>query len=121
HASSNAPAVIVNDLSDAVTLADFITGKKRPEEFYEVFKGRFSQGFDAANDLKKIGVVNQTTQLASDTQQIAEYLKRVITSHYQLSEENTGERFADTRDTLCYATNDNQSAVIQMLETPADL
>src|SRR6478752_5119639 len=65
HASSNAPAVIVNDLSDAVTLADFITGKKRPEEFYEVFKGRFSQGFDAANDLQKIGVVNQTTQLAS--------------------------------------------------------
>ena len=29
--------------------------------------------------------------------------------------------FADTRDTLCYATNDNQSAVSGMLETPADL
>ncbi|MFX4466513.1 hypothetical protein ABTA69_20880, partial [Acinetobacter baumannii] len=32
-----------------------------------------------------------------------------------------GERFADTRDTLCYATNDNQSAVVGMLETPADI
>ncbi len=121
HASSNAPAVIVNDLTDAVTLADFITGKRRPEEFYEVFAGRFSPGFDAAKDLQRIGVVNQTTQLASDTQQIAEYLKRVITSHYQASDENSDDRFADTRDTLCYATNDNQSAIIQMLETPADL
>ena len=31
------------------------------------------------------------------------------------------EHFADTRDTLCYATNDNQTAVIGMLETNADL
>jgi 4-hydroxy-3-methylbut-2-en-1-yl diphosphate reductase len=30
-------------------------------------------------------------------------------------------RFADTRDTLCYATNDNQGAVYGMLQTPADL
>ncbi|HMI61205.1 MAG TPA: hypothetical protein VK518_09860, partial [Puia sp.] len=29
--------------------------------------------------------------------------------------------FADTRDTLCYATLDNQSAVIGLLDTPADL
>jgi 4-hydroxy-3-methylbut-2-en-1-yl diphosphate reductase len=121
HASSNAPAVIVNDLDDAITLADFITGKRNSDEFYEAFAGKYSPGFDADIDLQRIGVVNQTTQLASDTQQIAEYLKLIMISHYQVSEENTGERFADTRDTLCYATNDNQSAVIQMLETPADL
>ena len=41
--------------------------------------------------------------------------------HYSLSEETISERFADTRDTLCYATNDNQSAATGMLETPADL
>ncbi len=35
-------------------------------------------------------------------------------------EQNIKERFADTRDTLCYATNDNQSAVIGMLNIPAD-
>ncbi|MFN5231354.1 MAG: 4-hydroxy-3-methylbut-2-enyl diphosphate reductase, partial [Bacteroidota bacterium] len=27
----------------------------------------------------------------------------------------------DTRDTLCYATNDNQTAVIHLLKDPADL
>ena len=41
--------------------------------------------------------------------------------HYQLDESQIGERFADTRDTLCYATNDNQSAVTALLNTPADL
>ncbi len=35
--------------------------------------------------------------------------------------ENTDKHFADTRDTLCYATNDNQSAVTGMLDTKADL
>ena len=42
-------------------------------------------------------------------------------SHYQLDDTNIGERFADTRDTLCYATNDNQTAVTGMLDTEADL
>ncbi len=78
-------------------------------------------GFDANLHLQRIGVVNQTTQLATDTQAIAEYLKGVIKQHYGLTDGNINTRFADTRDTLCYATNDNQSAVTGMLETEADL
>ena len=35
--------------------------------------------------------------------------------------ENLKEHFADTRDTLCYATNDNQDATYELLETDADL
>jgi 4-hydroxy-3-methylbut-2-enyl diphosphate reductase len=31
------------------------------------------------------------------------------------------QHFADTRDTLCYATLDNQNAIFGLLETPADL
>ena len=41
--------------------------------------------------------------------------------HFGLTNTTIGERFADTRDTLCYATNDNQTAVTGMLETDADL
>ena len=40
---------------------------------------------------------------------------------YNLNEETIAERFADTRDTLCYATYENQSAVYGLLETEADL
>jgi 4-hydroxy-3-methylbut-2-enyl diphosphate reductase len=65
-------------------------------------------------------VINQTTQLATDTQAIADYLKNLVISHYSLNETNICERFADTRDTLCYATNDNQTAVLGMLQQDAD-
>jgi 4-hydroxy-3-methylbut-2-en-1-yl diphosphate reductase len=116
HAAHNAPAVVVKDMADAVELGRYITGEKAAVNFYTEFAGRFSEGFDAGQHLQRIGVVNQTTMLASDTQAIADYLKGVILGHYQ----NDASRFADTRDTLCYATNDNQGAVYGMLETPAD-
>ncbi|MGB8193506.1 MAG: 4-hydroxy-3-methylbut-2-enyl diphosphate reductase [Chitinophagaceae bacterium] len=121
HASSHNASVIVNDMDEAIALSKFITGETPAEQFYEKFNGRFSPGFDPTVHLQRIGVVNQTTQLASETQAIADYLKQVMMSHYQLNEENVEERFADTRDTLCYATNDNQSAMISLLQTPADL
>ncbi len=121
HASSHTPTVVVNDMAETVELAKYITGEKAPEQFYTEFKGRYSQGFDVAQHLQRIGVVNQTTQLATDTQAIAEYLKDVIKQHYGLTEASIQSRFADTRDTLCYATNDNQSAVTGMLDIPADL
>jgi 4-hydroxy-3-methylbut-2-en-1-yl diphosphate reductase len=59
--------------------------------------------------------------LASDTQGIADFLKQVMITQYGLTTENIEERFADTRDTLCYATNDNQSAVYGLLEQEAHL
>jgi len=121
HASANTASVVVNDMEEAVNLAKFITGEKSPSQFYQEFAGRYSDGFDAATDLQKIGVVNQTTMLASDTQAIADFLKQVMISHYESNENNPEERFADTKDTLCYATNDNQSAVVGLLQQPADL
>ena len=116
HAASNGPAVVVKDMAEAVELAKYITGEKTGDEFYAEFANQYSAGFDIAKHLRRIGVVNQTTMLASDTQAIADYLKKIITAAYP-AEEN----FADTRDTLCYATNDNQAAVTGMLETKADL
>jgi 4-hydroxy-3-methylbut-2-enyl diphosphate reductase len=36
-------------------------------------------------------------------------------------DDNFKHHFADTRDTLCYATNDNQQATYGLLESEADL
>ena len=119
RAASNAPSVIVKNMQEAKELAKYITGEKSASDFYLAFKNQFSEGFVVAKDLQRIGVVNQTTMLASDTQAIADFLKDVMIKKYH--PENTEERFADTRDTLCYATNDNQTAVSGMLETAADL
>ena len=121
HAAYHTPTVVVNNMLEAIVLSQYITGEKNAAKFYEEFKGRFSEGFDAAKDLKRIGVVNQTTMLASDTQAIADFLKQVMIEKYNLNADNTEDHFSDTRDTLCYATNDNQTAVYGLLETPADL
>lgn len=121
HAVVNAPSVVVKDMQQTIELAKYITGEKVAAEFYTEFAGQYSDGFDIEKDLQRIGVVNQTTMLASDTQAISDYLKQVMMDHYHLSEANIAERFADTRDTLCYATNDNQTAVTGMLGTDADL
>lgn len=121
HASAGAPSVVINDMREAVILARYITGAFPPETFYEKFAGRYSVGFDVKRDLQRIGVVNQTTQLATDTQAIADFLRQTMKDFYKLDESQIGERFADTRDTLCYATNDNQGAVTALLKTPADL
>ncbi|MFN8264628.1 MAG: 4-hydroxy-3-methylbut-2-enyl diphosphate reductase [Chitinophagaceae bacterium] len=119
HASSHTPTVIVNDMKDTIELGKYITGEKPAETFYTEFKGLYSEGFNIETNLQRFGVVNQTTQLATDTQEIAEYLKQLVKKHFNLNDQTIGERFADTRDTLCYATNDNQSAVTGLLETKA--
>jgi len=121
HASSYTPTVVVNNMKETIELAKYITGEKSPELFYSEFQGRFSDNFNVIDDLQRIGVVNQTTQLATDTQAISDYLKLVIQQRYQLTEETIDTHFAETRDTLCYATNDNQTAVNGMLNADADI
>ncbi len=121
HSRAHTPTVVVKDMNEAEHLAKFIVGELPQEHFYNDFKGQYSEGFDVEKDLQRIGVVNQTTMLASETQGISDYLKQVMISKYELTTENINTRFADTRDTLCYATNDNQSAVQAMLQVEADL
>ncbi len=120
HSKENAPTVVVNDMKEAELLAKYITKSLPKEQFYQDFAGQYSQGFDPDKDLARIGVVNQTTMLASDTQAISDYLKQVITGYYQLQPQEVEKYFANTRDTLCYATNDNQEATYALLKNQAD-
>jgi 4-hydroxy-3-methylbut-2-enyl diphosphate reductase len=119
HTSAHTPTLIVNDIEETKVLARIISGELPIDYFYDFFVNRFSADFNPHIHLDKIGVVNQTTQLATDTQAISDYLKQVILKKF--GAENLADHFADTRDTLCYATNDNQSAVIGLLQTEADL
>ncbi len=121
HSDKHTPTLVINNMSEAKVLGQFILGEKPEQEFYDFFKGRFSDGFDMNKHLSKFGVVNQTTMLASDTQEIVDFLRQIMINKFPQEKENISERFADTRDTLCYATNDNQTAVKSMLENDADL
>jgi 4-hydroxy-3-methylbut-2-enyl diphosphate reductase len=121
HAAFNTPTVVVNDMQETISLSEYITGQKPAAGFYTEFAGRFSEGFNITKDLQRFGVVNQTTMLASDTQAISDFLKQVVMKKYSLTEATIETYFADTKDTLCYATNDNQTAVYGLLQTPAHL
>jgi len=119
HTAAGAPAVIIKDMAEAQELGRIIAGELPAARFHELFGTRSTQGFDPARDLARIGVVNQTTMLATETQAIADHLKQVmITKH---GEADLKAHFADTRDTLCYATNDNQDATNELLKAEADL
>ena len=69
-------------------------------------------------ELKTIGVINQTTKLATETMAISNFLKEVMA---QKDNTEDTKNMANTRDTLCYATNENQDATYGLLKTKADL
>ena len=119
HAQRSAPVVVIRDLREAEDLAKVIRGEEGRDFFEAHFANRYSEGFDPERDLRRIGVVNQTTMLASETQAIAEHLRDAVSARY--GEENLSEHFADTSDTLCYATNENQNATISLIADGGDV
>ena len=119
HSANIAPSLIIRDIKEARILCSFIIDESKEKEFYQFFKGKHSPGFDFKKDLEKIGVVNQTTMLASETETIADLLKNTLINKYGAAKLN--KHFADTKDTLCYATNDNQESTYGLLNVNADL
>ncbi len=119
RASRNAPAVVVRDLREAEDLARLIRGEADAAFFFDRFRDRYSPGFDPRRDLQRIGVVNQTTMLATETQAIARLFRQAILDRY--GEAELSDRFADTSDTLCYATNENQNATLELIASGGDL
>lgn len=119
HAQLHAAGIVIQDMHEAELLARYIRGERAPELFFEEFPGRCSAGFDPVRDLERIGVVNQTTMLATETDAISAVLREAIRSRY--GEEGLSLHFADTRDTLCYATSENQTALKEMLAGGGDM
>lgn len=119
HSKQNSPTIIVRNIEETRELCDIIIGRIPNERFYDLFEGKYSIGFDVTKDLQKVGVVNQTTMLATETQAIADLIKSTMESKF--GREKIKEHYADTSDTLCYATYDNQQATIGLLNGNADL
>ena len=119
HAQAEAPVVVVRDFAEAEDLAKVIRGGADADFFFEQFADRYSEGFHPDIHLKRIGIVNQTTMLASETQAIADLLRQAIIARY--GEENPAEHFADTKDTLCYATKENQDATLALIAEGGDV
>jgi len=119
HSKETAPTIIVRDLQDTQFLVAFMKGERSLDAFWKTFARATSPSFDPLMHLKRVGVVNQTTMLATETQEIAGTIRRALLDIY--GESSIKEHFADTRDTLCYATYENQSATKSLIEARADL
>ncbi|MBL7888276.1 MAG: 4-hydroxy-3-methylbut-2-enyl diphosphate reductase [Bacteroidia bacterium] len=119
RSEKDAPAIVVKNIEESKIIGEYILGNVSHEDFESKFKGRYSENFDPKMHLSRVGVINQTTMLATETQEIADYFKRIMIEKY--GEANIKDHFADTRDTLCYATNENQEATYALLKTDANL
>jgi 4-hydroxy-3-methylbut-2-enyl diphosphate reductase len=119
HSIQSAPTVVILNVEEAYVLADIIRGKRGREAFFSHFARTCSAGFDPDQHLVHIGVVNQTTMLASETWEISQVLQQAMVDRY--GEEHLHDHFADTSDTLCYATNENQNATYALIRHGADV
>ncbi len=116
RAAADAPVVVVRDMPEAEALAAVIEGREGADFFWTRFDGKTSEGFDPGRDLARIGVVNQTTMLATETAAIAERLRQAV-----IARDGGDANVADTADTLCYATKENQDATDALIASGADL
>lgn len=119
HSADHSECVVVLNPEEAQILADIMTRDRPQSDFEEYFGHKSTGGFDPQEDLEHFGVINQTTMLATETEEVMEILKEAAIEKY--GEADILDHFADTSDTLCYATNENQSATLALAETDSDL
>lgn len=119
HSADHSPVVVLLNTDEAHILADIMTGKRPAEDFETYFGHKSTDGFDPMKDMEQFGVINQTTMLATETEEVMEILKRAAQEKFGTGE--IQQHFADTSDTLCYATNENQSATYALADAKPDL
>jgi len=119
HSADHSPTVVVLNPGEAEILADIMTEKRPLEDFEKYFGHKSTEGFNPLKDLEFFGVINQTTMLATETQEVMDILKKAATERF--GQENVLNHFADTSDTLCYATNENQSATYALAGAKPDI
>ncbi|MFZ4388461.1 MAG: 4-hydroxy-3-methylbut-2-enyl diphosphate reductase, partial [Chthoniobacterales bacterium] len=113
--SGNGRYLIVLNLAETDRVCDYIREKGSRGEFLSAFSGRFSEGFDPALHLKRIGVANQTTMLREETEEVQRKLKAAV-----FARDGSDANFR-LFDTICGATQERQDALKELLARPLDL
>ncbi|MAZ57907.1 MAG: 4-hydroxy-3-methylbut-2-enyl diphosphate reductase [Flavobacteriales bacterium] len=119
RAKKYGPSIIVEDIEEVQILCNFMSGKESEFNVKKIFQNKCSENFNFKKDLAKLGVVNQTTMLASETKHIIDLFTNTLVLKH--GEENIKNYIANTRDTLCYATNENQESTLRLLREEVDL
>ncbi len=118
RASGSGHYLVVFTLAETDYVCDYIINGGNKEEFLTKFKGAYSDGFDPDEDLKAVGVANQTTMLRGETEDVQRRLKAAMATKYGEVQLPRHFRFFDT---ICGATQDRQDALQKLLRQPLNL
>jgi 4-hydroxy-3-methylbut-2-enyl diphosphate reductase len=115
--------LVVRDMAEARVVCEYIEQIGRGEQadraaFLARFARAASPGFDPDVHLKRIGVANQTTMLASESLAIAAEVGNALERAYGAAYRAVNFR---SFDTICSATQDRQDAVKELLAEPLDV
>lgn len=119
QSAEHSEVVVVLNPEEAHILAEIMTEVRPVYDFEKYFGHKSTPNFDPLKDLHRFGVINQTTMLATETQEVMDILKNAAIKLH--GETDIINHFADTADTLCYATNENQSATLALAKADADI
>ena len=110
--------VIVRDMGEAREVCEYIEGRGERPAFLAKYGRAASEGFDPDVHLRRIGVANQTTMLATESLAIGEEVGQAMARA-----RGAEARASDFRtfDTICSATQERQDAVIELLREPLDV
>jgi 4-hydroxy-3-methylbut-2-en-1-yl diphosphate reductase len=109
--------LVVRDMAEARLVCDHIEGRADRDTFLAHFSRAASPGFDPDADLRRVGVANQTTMLASESLAIGAEVGAAMERRRGAADR--AENFR-TFDTICSATQDRQDAVRELLAEPLD-
>ncbi len=111
--------VVVHNMEEAEVLSGYLEGRLDAAALRDgLHPQAVEPSFDPARDLKQIGVINQTTMLASESRAIADRLRRALLARD--GEAGLADSFRDF-DTICAATQENQDAATAVAGKEPDL
>lgn len=110
--------LVVRNMAEAMLVCEYIEGRGERSQFLQRFAHAASPGFDPDVHLRRIGVANQTTMLASESLAIAAEVGAAMERAH-----GAEYRAANFRsfDTICSATQERQDAVKELLSEPLDV
>ena len=121
HRHDGGKYIVVRDMAEAEVVGAYMIGEAGApsrEEFIRHFGNRSSAGFDPDRDLRKVGVANQTTMLATESLGIGARLREMMAESF--GEEHAEAHFRSF-GTICSATQERQDAVLEMMQNPPEV
>eukprot|EP00933_Yihiella_yeosuensis_P015173 TRINITY_DN13328_c1_g1_i1.p1 TRINITY_DN13328_c1_g1~~TRINITY_DN13328_c1_g1_i1.p1 ORF type:complete len:546 (-),score=151.27 TRINITY_DN13328_c1_g1_i1:275-1912(-) len=104
--------LVLKDMAQAEFVSQYILGNVSKEDFLKMFsKEAMSEGFDPDEDLKFVGVANQTTMLKGETELIGKLFERTMIKKY--GPQNINDHFMSF-NTICDATQERQDAMYKL-------